>query len=64
MASDCGKTARRLPTAALKGRNMSAQGKRVRERRPGFASPIYPQALKGRHNSAFALMLAAKGERV
>ncbi len=35
-------------SAALKGRKMIAQGKA--QRRPGFASPIFFQALKGRHN--------------
>jgi hypothetical protein len=37
-----------LPTEALKGRPMIAQGKA--QRRPGFGCPHESQALKGRHN--------------
>ena len=45
-------------TAALKGRQMIAQGKA--QRRPGFASPKNFQALKGRHISGVRLALAMR----
>ena len=45
-------------TAALQGRQMIAQGKA--QRRPGFASHINSQALKGRHNSGFGLAWAMR----